>query len=322
MSGLLERLRAANPVPDCGAPPIKDLWRKLDQELAASADRLSPAEGGPTPRRERRGRAVRIRLAILLGLLGAVAVVAALASRGAAPSIAARAYAATASDVNVIHYVEIDHVMPVSAGTVATGSRADVWISGSRSHRVRTSYLSERGQHTVLRDESAVDGALFQGYQSNTIFEGRMPIPGSIRASCGAVTSCGFDPTDPVTTVRELYNAGQLHDAGQTLLNGRRVDVITSKRPATAGPAKVRILIDPQTFIPVEIVETYDSPPGQRFLTATTTIKNYQRLPLTQQTSKLLAMRPHPHAHVICAPGAAMSRKGPVRPPKCPPSSG
>jgi hypothetical protein len=314
MTDLLERLRAANPLVDCAAPSVDDVWQKLDQDRARAAARAP----GTTASRHPLG-GVRGRVTIAISVLATIAV--ALASRPGAPSIAARAYAATDSNAVVVHYVEISRVQNVRGlpGWTYIERRADVWLSGSRSHTVATNNIvSPDGRGKGYVNEIAIDGARRQLYQANTIFKGvAAPLgPGNIAGTCVELTSCGGEATDPVLTLRKFYRAGRLRDAGHTVRNGHLLDVIRGR-----GSAHIRILVDARTFIPVQIEQTFDSPPGRPFITVTTTIDDYERLPLTSQTSRLLVMRPHPHARVACTLGGVETNgapKAPNPPPRCP----
>jgi len=105
--------------------------------------------------------------------------------------------------------------------------------------------------------------------------------------------------------LRSLYRSGRLHSAGQTTLDGHRVDVITTRgaTPRTTGQQtilpRVRALVDPRTFVPISIQETLVfTPPRVPPTTLTTTITGYQRLALTPHNRQLLSMRPHPHARI------------------------
>src|ERR1700728_125847 len=107
MTAPLERLRAANPIPECPpAPPIEDVWQKLGNGSAARVGAGIPARRAPA-----RGAWLRVALGAVL-LAGVLAVV--LESRGAGPSIAAQAYAATASNGILVHFRETTRAQPAS----------------------------------------------------------------------------------------------------------------------------------------------------------------------------------------------------------------
>ena len=46
MSDVIDRLRAANPVPDCPPPPIEQLWRRVEIALLAHPDSRSASSSG------------------------------------------------------------------------------------------------------------------------------------------------------------------------------------------------------------------------------------------------------------------------------------
>lgn len=307
MTDVLERLRAANPVAELEAPEAERLWRTLD----AGMDPVSLDTGA------RRLPALGARLAIAVCVLGIVALVVGLAGGTGATSIAARAYAATETAGAIDHFVEISRSRPAPGAPAFgyTDVRAEVWFSGSRSHILATYYMvSAAGHRSVDHGEDAVAGGRRVNYdvESNTVYTSLLPTPGFASArSCVTLLSCGAEPTDPITTLRVLYQAGRLHDAGATVDDGRRLDVLLGRtgRPPADGTA-VRILVDPTTFIPVKVVATSygalgRSPVVRRLVTQTTTIGSYERIPLTAATSRLLAMRAHPGAHTLCALGPA-----------------
>jgi hypothetical protein len=344
MTDPLDRLRAANPVSTCDPPDAQRLWRTIQDDAAtalrADADAALesangaaavPAPSQPLPRRHRLPspsrrarsspgprRAPAARLALGLAPLVGVAVILALLATlggGAGPSVAARAYAATTPTGVIDHYVEISRARP-APGNPPFGyidTRSEVWSSGTRTHVLSTDYVvSAHGHRSVRHGEQAINGrratSLFGG---NGIYTSILPPAGEVPIrTCLTVLVCDFEPADPITTMRALYRAGRLHDAGQTVQTGRLLDIITgSDRPTSSAPGTdVRILVDPHTFVPVEVATTSYGALGsdqtiRRLVTETTTITHYERIPLTPQTTELLAMRPHPGAQTLCAIG-------------------
>jgi hypothetical protein len=303
MTDVLDRLRAANPVDEPGSPDTERLRRILD---------TAP----PAPVARRRPR-IAARLGIPLAALAAVGLVVGLAGGTNATSVAARAYAATQSADAIDHYVEISRARPAPGAPAFgyTDSRAEVWLAGARSHVVTTYFMvSASGRRSVHHGEDAMANGRRVTYnaESDTIYTSLPALPAGAVAplrSCATVIVCGWQPADPITTLRRLYRAGRLRDAGATVADGRRLDVLagTLGRPPGPGTA-VRILVDPKTFIPVQVVLTNygalgRSPVVRLLVTETTTIGGYERIPLTAATSRLLAMRPPPGAHRICALG-------------------
>jgi hypothetical protein len=297
MTDVLERLRAANPVADCDPPPAERLWPAID--------------AAPPRRRRHHPTAVRVAAGVLAVVLVALAV--GLASGGSGPtSIAARAYAATGTPGVIDHFVEISrtHRAPGAPPFGYADSRAEVWFSGSRSHALTTSYMvSARGHRSIQGGEEAVDGLRAMTYNADTNTSATLNLrPAGVgqTRSCIQVLVCGWEPANPIATLRELYAAGRLHDAGTTTADGRRLDVLAGGTGRPPGPRTlVRILVDPKTFIPVKLVVTMYGALGRSpvalLLTTETTIGDYERIPLTPATSRLLAMRAHPGAQPICA---------------------
>ena len=108
MTDILERLRAANPVADCAAPPLEEVWRKLDGRAGA----VATTDTAPR-RRARRLAGVPGRVTLPVGVVVAAAVAVVLLGGTDGPSVAARAYAATDSNAVIVHYVEISRVQNV-----------------------------------------------------------------------------------------------------------------------------------------------------------------------------------------------------------------
>jgi len=132
-------------------------------------------------------------------------------------------------------------------------------------------------------DEQVIEGSTFRNYQAqqNTILEGTLAT--TTNAAYKIVT--GQD--NPVTILRELYEQHRLTDAGEVTEGSRRLDALVT----TSGTA-IRILVDPESFVPVQITETSGGTSG------TTTISGYQVLPVNDTTSQLLEFAPHPGATV------------------------
>jgi len=296
MSDVLERLSAANPLPDCPPPPIEQVWALLATQNA-QATRSSGAPG-------RSRRAATRRLLLPVAVVAAAITLALLSITGGSGgglSVVARAYAATSSNGTIVRYLMSSRMRPAKTNHVRwkyMEIRGQVWVSGSRRHVIET--LSFVPGQASLSHEVAVDGNHVESFQSNTIIESTVQ-NGS--GSCTALVSCSDGvPADPLAEIRRLYKARQLRSAGQTTLDHRRVDVIVSRDPG------VRVLVDPRTFIPIQITQTFGSRPWPISPIVTTTITNYQRLPLTPSNSKLLNLRPHPRARIACtAPSGAIT---------------
>lgn len=223
---------------------------------------------------------------IVAALIAAIAFVA--LSTGGGPSIVARAYAAISGRGVIVHYVQVRGGGPVRL-TIET------WLSGSRR---RTDTTTVMGQN-LMRTETTIDGDRYETYvpKANTLIKG--PAGRPLPASLLGVESGTQDPLD---VVRHLYRSGQLHAAGNATLHGRRVDVIAGHKMAANGRSlNVRVLVDPRTFVPLELQMTWDANTSSA-KTSTTTITGYRHLTLTNHNRRLLMLAAHPDARVIYAP--------------------
>lgn len=299
MSDLLERLTAANPLPECPPPPIEQVWARLAAE--------KPQEGR---RSATLGRLLSTRGGRLLPIGGVavaiVLVVLALTSGGSVGlSVVARAYAAASSNGSIVYYVMSSRMRPAQTNHVRwkyADTSARVWVSGSRRHVLeKLSFVPGQGSVSL---EVAVDGNRIESYQGDTLIERTIQ---SAAGSCAALVSCGAGvPADPLAEIRTLYRAGQLRSAGQAMLDHRRVDVIVSR------DRSVRVLVDPRTFIPIQITETFGAP-SPLSPTVTTTVTDYKRLALTADNSKLLNLRPHDRERIACMSASGVISVTPLK---------
>jgi hypothetical protein len=303
MTDVIERLRAANPVSDCSEPRFDEVRHRLTD----LSPRAIPAQrvAGARQRAARRvsGRVVLAALAIGIAL----AVIGAATHTGGRLSLAARAYAATDSTGVIVHYVEITQVAPWRPrGEPAHGhflvgwaTRQEVWLSGSRSRVVAMFGFDINGHlHPTVR-EVTQNGSREELYApgAKAILNVKRRAAGPVDAVCTSSLACDLlEAPDPVVVLRRLDAEGRLQEVGETRQHGRLLAVMVDAH----DPAAIRIYLDPGTGIPVEIAQrsagaTHDSP-----LVLTTMIVGYERLALTAQSERLLAMRPHSDVHAIC----------------------
>jgi hypothetical protein len=309
MTDILERLRAAKPVLDSPPPSIEPIWEQIDQYEARRSARRASIQSIKHPKSRQR---LAASATLLVG--GLVASLVALTGEPE-NGIVARAYAATDSNGVVVYYVEDRLVRPASDSGASFQSMrtvARVWVSGVHGHIIDTNDFRSRGQRTSsFEQEIAFDGTRVENYQGhNTIFISRE----APRGSCTPITTCASGvPADPVAELHHLYQTGALTATGETTFRGRRVAVLVG-----GHGGNIRVLVDARSGFPLLISQTYGSRPWPASPTVTTTITQYQRLPLTPQTRQLLAMRRYPGAHVIHIPGSGgMVTQG--RPKRLPP---
>jgi hypothetical protein len=299
MTDAIERLRAANPVSDCAEPDFHAVLSKLthDPSLAVSTGRSARA-------RRRAARYLNRRAApALIAVVVALALTAAVTRTGGQLSLAARAYAATNPAGVVVHYVEITRVAPRPPhGESAHGHflvgwtrREEVWRSGSSSRVVIVSAFDVNGRLHPIAMELIQKLSRLEAYAARTIFRVPRQASHALAPQCAANIACELlEGPDPVVTLHRLAAEGRLREAGRTRRDGRALVVMLDARDPQA---KLRIYLDPNTGVPVEITQPV---PGVSPLPMTTTILDYQRLALTAQSERLLAMRPHPRARKIC----------------------
>jgi len=251
--------------------------------LQQTAHPTSGASLGGTGRARPRPRSLAIAALITLVAVGAMF---ASSSNGPGLSLAAQAYAATASNGTVVHYTLMTRWRaPAGSGLAAVASQTQVWLMGSRRHAVGTLMLTDAHGHRIeIGHEEVVNGSRFQLFQGGTVWSGSLAGDPSSTA-CRMVTACGPELLDPVASLREMYQTGRLRSAGHTTIAGRAFDILIG-----TGPSPMTIIIDPHTFRPVEMTQ----PDG-----TTSVLDGYTRLPGTRQNIALLSMRSHPSARVV-----------------------
>lgn len=291
---------------------MTDYLATLRHELREAAAREYPAEApsheqarqlvgadeGAHQRRPRPRAALRARhgsrrhgarwLAPALALATGLVIVAVVLTAGGSPSIVSRAYAATTTDGVIVHYVETFHSQQ---GGTTTTSNVQVWTSGRRRHVIVTPAHGSP-------QEIAFDGSHEQNFMNGTLYT--FASPEGVANHCGRAgtlaAACVLN--QPLAALRTLYHAGRLHAFGtRAVADGRRADVITG----AARGLELRALVDPHTFIPIQIrlTQRFRPPPPIPSFSVTETITGYQRLPLTAQTQRLLLMGAHSAARVV-----------------------
>lgn len=298
MSDVLDRLRADNPVRDGSAPSIDHVWKLLEEDSGMRRPGV------------RRVRGFVLGLAALAPV--AAVMVFALTTRERHSSPAGR------SGGVLVHYRTRSVFRPAASSGASFAYEVDVaevWVSGALRRRVQTSYFylhDGRPARAPLRHEIATNGKRLESYEA-----GSLKAPGELvesaaggqSAPCPEIVACAGEVSlDPPSAVRQLYRTGALTlSAKNKRINGRTVDELTS----TGSKSIVRLLVDPRSFLPMRITVQYGPHPWPAYPITTTTISDYQRLPLTPSNRGLLRMRAHPGARRMCAgPGGG----GPVWP--------
>jgi hypothetical protein len=314
-------IRALNPISDDDAARMASLQTLVDLAEAIVATPAPPLRTRPRgrvtsradhPRRARSTRRARrwfLPVPLLAAAVAALIVV--LTAGGSGTSLVSRAYAAISPTGVIVHYLESMTLSDRTGDrpTIVFHSTSEVWTSGSRTHMVSTlggpsSGLSHFRLRTVRLDRT-IDGDQITTYVRGRVMHARYAncgqAPGNVLGL--AVDNC--EP-NPIAGVRAAYRSGRLHAAGQTMLGGRRLDVLTGHMQyRNHVETSVRLLIDPGTFIPVEFQTTSNGRlprlpglplqlVGQSFHDVeTVAFTHYQRLALTPHNRRLLALHPH-----------------------------
>ncbi|HEY5429598.1 MAG TPA: hypothetical protein VIK04_10815 [Solirubrobacteraceae bacterium] len=265
----------------------------LGSDIHPSPDLMHRVLGDEPPQAHGRRQFATGRLAAVLALAAVTVAVLVLLTAGGGPSIVARAYAATSTDGVIVHYIQTLRFR--GGATKPQTAVTEVWTSGQRRHLILVPGTSQRYEEITL-DNGNVE-RYFNGKLSHS------SVPATVLARpCGSIAILlgGYcdrsEQTSPLAALRALYKSGRLHAVGQTTANGRRVDLLEG----SSGTVGVRALVDPQTFVPIEIemTQTFTTDPRIRPIVVTATITDYQRLALTVRNRQLLLMRSHARARV------------------------
>jgi hypothetical protein len=309
MSDVLERLRAANPVSECTQPNLEEFRRALDEwcEMPSPVERTANPEAWDG--RHSRWPKRPVRIAAAAAAITAVLTIAALSSQtGGGISLLQRAYAATDPAGGIVYYVTSTRSSFGSGARSSTSeSRARVWRSELRSRRLETHtsdlHNAQQGSYEEV-DQRVAGGELSTTYSPpprNTVFKGFLAFTGRTAPGsgyCKASVTCSFTSEDPVLALRALYAAGAVREVGHSQFDGRTLTVLEVSAPQQFRISSQRILIDPKTGAPVELITHYGRQLGA--LTSTTIFHAYKHLELTSQTERLLSFRPHLHARLEC----------------------
>ncbi len=299
MTDVMDRLRAADPEPDCPQPPIDLLWAKLDEQERRGRGRGSSVRG----KARRVGDLLMASLAIaVVAGIAAVALTLRHGNGGSHPAGASRAM--------LVEYEAIGVFTPARYSGASFSSQhtiSKVWVSGSRGHSLATdTYVPREGGFV---HEIAVNGNVEENYQGGPATRTRVT-----RGSCVELVVCAPGiPSDPVATLQRLRAAGVFRPAGYVTLDQRRLASYLA-----VGSPRVRAFVDPKTGVPVRIVVTYGRQPAPESPTDTIVISNYHQTPLTASNARLLMMHPRP----LCSRPACSSGRVTKLPTRIAPGTG
>jgi hypothetical protein len=290
MTDVLERLRDDNPVSAGSAPPIDEVWARLDREPAKRHRPLHLA------------RTLVLALIALAPVVGVVALV--LTARGRS-----RPSPTDAAGAVIVHYHAVQVYSPAAdsgASFAYEVTVSDVWLDASLRHRVDTIYVYSRTNQRIgvpSHVELASDGRRLQSFQAGsldpagTIVESQAAMQD---APCPLIVYCaGAVSVDPVSELRRLYRTGELVLAARRVLFNQS---ITNELITRSTSPVVKVFVKPGSFVPVDIGSWYGSSsrPSADTPVTSTMISDYQRLPATASNLRLLRMQAHPRAHPMC----------------------
>jgi hypothetical protein len=238
-------------------PAAEPTWRDEVDALLAQAAAIT-ATAPPLTRRRRPPRRLLIAVPAAAALLFALAM--ALSHGG--PSLAARAYAATAPGDEIVHEVAVMTIPPGEGGPATMIN--ETWYRPFDGTARSRQWVPGHSASVVVHD---ADGAMHI-----TTPEGRT----ETSAPETEAARQRIDWTRSVTlTFRRDYEQQQLHDDGMTTLEGRSVHAYS------AGPNTW--YIDPDTALPVGSRVMVSTPPDPTRRPVTMVIKTYERLPVTPE---------------------------------------
>ena len=302
MTDVLERLRADNPVDDGAPPSFEEVWGRIDRE------------SGSRRARSRQARTLAWGAAAVLpaALVATIALVT-LGDRRASTGSGG----APAGSVLLHYHVQSTFVPNSGSGFAYEITARDIWVSGRSIHNAVTSrYFSGGRLIRETRRESVTNGRRLETFSAGSSDPTGQLVESPARtggSSCGPFFSpvalgdlgefCGAGFRDPAAALRQMYDLGELTlVVRNTGLPAQPLDELKLPYPGWV----VDIFVKHGTFIPVDVF-AHHGPVTVNAATSkqiTATVSDYQRLPLTPSNRRLMQMRPHPGARVICTGGA------------------
>ena len=296
---VIERLAAADPMRDA-----EQLTPEDQREADALLERLlaTPEEPAAAPR----SPGSRLRRGALLTTGAACAAVAALAavdlldSDTPAPGVVDKAVAAVTRAGVVYHVVEfidprVSHVdVPEE---VPPKVIAESWYTSDGRHH-RKGFSVRDGEKDQLMEDFAgrrVPGRRFVQalvWQRLTNRIGESGLGGAGEESVPTLDSF----QDPGSQLRALQQEGRLTFAGTTEVDGERAYRLSSDEIEMRGDrVRVEFTVDAETYLPLTKRLSLELANGAQ-LDTDIVFRVYEQLPVNDETSKLLALDPHPGA--------------------------
>jgi len=271
MHDVLTRLERADPIAYLDAP----------HDAPPPADVLERIVATPAP--PRRPRWKRPAVAALAAATAAAALLALLPPSGGKVDLAARAYAATAPEDQVIFTV-ITSEMSLDAAPLQQQTRLTTWQRGDRMHNVEEVVQTGVNAGTWRYEHDQKDGVF------RTLLNGKVQ---AIRADDpgwkGGEGRAGFAQNllTVVDRFRARFAEHRMRDDGETTFAGRKVRAYTVLDPEQAG-AQETFYLDAETALPVGDVHVLPASGQTSEVRITEVVDRYQRLPPTPDNLKLL----------------------------------
>lgn len=266
---LLDRVAAVNPV-------IEVQTAEPDLEMLLESVLRSGTLSGRARSTSRRRIGFRAAIAAAI-----VAVCLTAIDYQAAPSAAARAYAAAAvKPQTIIHAVYTSRIVRAD-GRVLEAEQVEAWSAAdARVHTVRKRRLPA---NAAGRYESA----LGRGYAVERQPSGRV----TRRRMDSRAAALNAQASIPGALFAKLYRRGAVHEHGREVVDGRTLISFSMQD----GDAQMTYLVDPRTYLPVVIEVVTDSAGGERQRTvATTRVSTFDRLPDNAHNERLLTLNGAP----------------------------
>ncbi len=283
---VLERLSRANPLPDDPAPPpIDALLERLDEVLREprGRKRLGGSLGLLGP--------FRRRLVLAAAAGGAVAVLALVASSpdGGTPNVAAEMFKATEPGTGVLHMSTLTEKI---VGAQVTTTR-EQWWSEQNPRTVR--FTIDDGEETIESMLTTKPMKLLRWEQSQ---------PDTISES--VPTDVASSEQTGVQILRELYQKGELTNAGRSTVGGREAWLLEVHPQYTVPTLDGKqlpnpvVAIDASTFEPLELTTSDVTTEHGRpeLLVTKERWLAYEELPRNAQDEALLTLAAHPGATI------------------------
>jgi hypothetical protein len=299
---VLERLRAADPLPDePSAPPVEWMLARIE----------------PTPEPPRR-RASRRPLAAGLAAVAGFAAAVAIIGGSSSPDVIAEASEALASEGAVVHTVLTFQQLDKSGDPVPDRryqfSRNPKRVGYSTVKTERWSAQDPRRERTVSTIPAADGGP--DGVQQLAYADGvyrfesswkagvrAFHVPKRFRESTDAPPALlGSPGADPIAEIRTFLADKRLSPAGETVVDGRTLLTLSGRVPSkklkggfSTPELRVTYLVDPESYEPVRMEQRPFQPKGGKLVPMPgfrIDFKTYERLPLTPANVALLKLRP------------------------------